>query len=173
MSETIAAIPWLVVGAVHFIEENLNLADTVFEWGSGGSTLWFARRAKEITSVEHDITWYRKIKNELPPNVKCIYAPPDPVYQEGYESTRLKGRSFKAYVSVIDSSPFDWVIIDGRARVACAKHAVDKFRRFLVLDDAGRKDYEDICKMMKDCDCYIFSGPSTYGEDKETRIWGK
>jgi len=169
--DIIAAIPWLVVSAVKFIEENLNLADAIFEWGSGGSTLWFARRAKEIISVEHNIVWYKKIKDELPPNAKYIYAPPDREYQEGYESIRLKGKSFKAYASVIDSLPFfDWVIIDGRARVACAKHAVSKFRRFLVLDDAGRKDYEDIIKMMKGYDCHIFGALHVWGRQRNENL---
>jgi len=163
--------PWLTVDAVKFIEDNFDPTDTVFEWGSGGSTLWFAERVKHVTSVEHDIDWYMKLVSDIPSNMRLIYAPPDGEYQEGHEGT--KGKTFKTYASVIDPvGPFDWVMIDGRARVACARHAINKFRRFLVLDDAHRDRYEEIIDMMEKHECEIFPGPFAYGKGEgETRIW--
>ena len=37
----------------------------VFEFGSGGSTLWLASRAKRLVSIEHDADWHNVIANAL------------------------------------------------------------------------------------------------------------
>ena len=37
----------------------------VFEFGSGGSTLWLAGLADEVVSIEDDAGWYKAVKEEL------------------------------------------------------------------------------------------------------------
>jgi len=41
----------------------LKHADSVFEWGSGGSTYNFCKYVKEYYSVEHDLKWYQHVKS--------------------------------------------------------------------------------------------------------------
>src|SRR5690606_37246496 len=41
-------LPWLTIGAILHIKRFLNKNMRVFEYGSGGSTLFFSKRAKEV-----------------------------------------------------------------------------------------------------------------------------
>src|SRR5262245_58674086 len=50
-------LPWLTHPAIEWLDSVIGPDDTVFEWGSGASTAWFAQRAKSVVSVEHDQTW--------------------------------------------------------------------------------------------------------------------
>ena len=56
--------PWLTKEAVNFLSAYLKETDCGFEWGSGRSTLWFARRVKKIISVESDKAWYDKVSSQ-------------------------------------------------------------------------------------------------------------
>ncbi len=59
-------IPWFTYPAIEFLKERLTKEMTVFEYGSGSSTLFFAERVKEIISVETNKEWFNKIVNKLP-----------------------------------------------------------------------------------------------------------
>src|SRR5690606_17385416 len=58
-------LPWITVGAMREIRKYLKPEMRVFEYGSGGSTLFFARQVKEVVSVEHHAEWYEKVKSTL------------------------------------------------------------------------------------------------------------
>jgi predicted O-methyltransferase YrrM len=65
---------------------------------------------------------------------------------ESYKSSDYDELSFEAYVKTIDNYPdnyFDLVVVDGRARPACIKHAVPKIKRggVLILDNSDRDYY--------------------------------
>lgn len=52
---------------------------TVFEFGSGGSTLWFAQRAAGVISIEHDNDWHQAVldglaRYELAADVRLVEA---------------------------------------------------------------------------------------------------
>ena len=47
-------LPWFLYGAIDFLQEFLQREMEVFEFGSGGSTLFFARRCARVESVEED-----------------------------------------------------------------------------------------------------------------------
>ena len=46
--------PWVTYAAINFLSRSLTEQMRVFEWGVGGSTIFFAQRAAELVSVEHD-----------------------------------------------------------------------------------------------------------------------
>ena len=98
---------------------------TVLEWGSGGSTLYFAPTVKHWYSIEHNKQWFDKMLSLIPNNVIYRYKPANNVVSRKY-STHA---DYKDYIEVIDSfnTKFDVVLIDGRARVACARYV----RQFL------------------------------------------
>ena len=54
-------IPWFSYPAVEFLSKRLNNRMTVFEFGSGNSTLFFSDRVNQVVSVEHNKDWYDKI----------------------------------------------------------------------------------------------------------------
>jgi len=171
----IKKVPWIVSDAVSFIEENIKPTDSVFEYGSGGSTLWFAKKAQSVISVEHDKGWATKISSCAQENVKVLFIPPDEKLDKNYLSEAIKGKSFKSYASSIDCfSQFDWIIIDGRTRVWCAKHALCKIKKFIVLDDSDRSYYSEVHEIMKGFKRRVFSGDLATrpnGMYNETTIW--
>src|SRR3989339_318086 len=66
-------IPWVTYSFIDFISERLNTNMDIFEYGSGNSTLWYAKKVSSVTSVEHDKKWFEKIKNSMPQNVNLNY----------------------------------------------------------------------------------------------------
>ena len=57
--------PWLTRAMVEILETWLRPGDVGLEFGSGRSTIWFARRIKYLTSVENNPGWYTKVKENL------------------------------------------------------------------------------------------------------------
>ena len=50
------AMPWWSFSAIDFMSKQCRADQDVFEFGSGGSTLFFAKRCKTVTAVEDDAT---------------------------------------------------------------------------------------------------------------------
>ena len=158
----------------------------VFEYGSGGSTLFWISRVQEVVSVEHDTSWYSNMKKQLDEqaiqNFKYILA--EPVNDPGFEKKRFEnpddyissgpdynGKNFEQYAKSIDSYPddyFDIVVVDGRARPSCIKHGIPKLKKngWLIIDNSERKYYfapfsfgKNSWKISK------FAGPVPYTRD--------
>lgn len=146
-------LPWWTLAAVREVDRFLSERGTaqVFEWGSGASTLWLARRAARVVSIEHDAPWYDEMTTRVAAldNVDLRFCPPDPPESrdERYlsEKPQWKGRSFSAYVRAIDETDtrYDLIVIDGRARAACLEAARDRLAPggCIVFDNSGRKRY--------------------------------
>lgn len=154
------ATPWLVFDAIDYLEQHLPMHSRVFEYGSGGSTLFWLRHGSSCVSVEHEAHWYALLRPQLArePSVDYRFVRPEPVATEclpldpadpaQYASADLALRdySFRAYVSQIDEfadGTFDVVLIDGRARTSCIMHAARKVATggMLILDNAERSYY--------------------------------
>lgn len=132
--------PWLTRTANLIFSSFLCRSDCGLEWGSGRSTLWFAKRVKKLTSVESDLHWYNKISIKLKElntnNVEFLFFEYDKDLEE-----KGKGQE-SAYVQVAHRFPketFDFVLIDGVYRGACAIVAVEKIKPggFLIIDNVN------------------------------------
>jgi len=125
-------IPWVTYSFIDFIKERLHKQHTVFEFGSGNSTFFYAKYAKKVVSVEHDKDWLKKIVESKPENSEMIFCE---LVRDG-EYCR---------VPLTLKERFDIIIVDGRDRVNCCKQAVDALsdKGVVVLDDSERKDYSD------------------------------
>jgi hypothetical protein len=149
-------LPWISFPAIKYLEKFLDRRMKVFEYGCGGSTLFFADRVGTVISAEHDRAWYEKlsgiIKNSDESSVKINFIPPaagngdNEIYFSGNEL--YSGLSFKEYVSLIDSFPenyFDVILIDGRARNGCFLHSISRLRKggLIVWDNSERERYRD------------------------------
>jgi hypothetical protein len=152
-------VPLLPYCVMEFLEARLQRNAVVFEYGGGGSTLWFVQRVSRVITVEHDHSWYQRLMCELRnyhvTNCTLLYEPIDeenPVRSIGsvpginYGSAEITG-SLESYVRVIDRFPadsFDLVVVDGRSRPACLIHAIQRVKPggLLLLDDADRTRYE-------------------------------
>lgn len=147
------ARPWYTWETIHFLEQFLTKDMLVFEWGSGGSTIFFARLCKAVVSIEHDRALVAPLFETLQgfglhKNTHIIVEPPEHYSIPEYESqdSGFDGWNFKNYARAIDRYPneyFDLVAVDGRARSACMKHGVPKVKPggILLLDDAERHHY--------------------------------
>jgi hypothetical protein len=150
--------PWLVFDAVDFLDSLVLEGRRVFEYGSGGSTLYWCARRMHCVSVEHDPGWHEGVARRLEgiPSVDYRLVEPEPdggaagdvADPDGYRSSdeRFVGHVFRRYAMQIDPFPdgsFDVVLVDGRARPSCLRHAAPKVKRggFLILDNAERGYY--------------------------------
>src|SRR5713226_3702266 len=70
-----APLPWITYPAIDFLSQ-FDFSDaSVFEWGSGFSTLWWSKRCKNITAVESNEHWVPYIQNLLPDSVELLVTP--------------------------------------------------------------------------------------------------
>jgi hypothetical protein len=124
-------IPWVTYPFIDFIKERIKKQHAVFEFGSGNSTLFYAKYAGVVVSVEHNKEWYDKIVSAKPENSEMIYC--DLVYGGDY-----------CHVPVKLGEKFDLIIIDGRDRVNCCKMAPDALAEngVIILDNSERLNYK-------------------------------
>lgn len=186
--------PWLTVGAISFLKRIIRKDMAIFEYGAGGSTLFFARRVKEVMTIEHDREWHQKVLEALQKlrqtnwMAELVEPEPDPGYSgkkpgdpDAYISSdeNYRGKSFKAYAKSIEKFPdgyFDVVLIDGRARPSCFKHAVKKVKDggYMILDNAEREEYAYIHEYLANnaWQKKIFCGPTPYSSSFiQTCVW--
>lgn len=180
-------IPWLTFDAIAWLERHVHRGSRVFEYGSGGSTLFLAARAGSLVSVEHDREWFeatRKALGEGAPNCEYLLREPvetadPPADYRSSNATEYPGLSFQAYIQAIDDYPdghFDLVVVDGRARPACARRALPKVRPggFLMLDDSDREHYTDVERDLSGWGRLDFKGPAPHKLDPaQTSVWRK
>jgi hypothetical protein len=123
-------IPWSPYPYIQFLKDNLTKEMSVFEYGSGYSTLFFAKRAKKVYTVEHNREWIDKMELDSGDNIIVIFEELGKEYEESITKIPEK---------------FDFIIIDGRRRVLCIKAAIKKLKEngFLVLDDSDRNEYQE------------------------------
>lgn len=146
--DTIKAVqPLLPIDAVEWLDRFLTKDMKVFEWGSGGSTIFFAKRVDTIISIEYDPVWYNKVSQFLKKNgllnCHCFLKEPKAFGSPNYISTSKNygGLNFENYCKVIEEYPddyFDLILIDGAIRPACVSHAMKKVRPggFIFYDDS-------------------------------------
>lgn len=151
--------PWLSEEAINFIDSKLTKASTMFEYGAGGSTVYYSDRVRKIYSVENDKNWYEKIisylKNNNIKNVEIRHINFDPGSSDrildfnSYASNSLyyNHKIFKTYakaVNVVKDNSLDLILVDGRARISCVHEAYCKLKSggVLVLDDTERSYYK-------------------------------
>ncbi len=57
--------PWLTRTMIDFLSGYLRSTDVLVEFGSGRSTMWFARRTEHVISAEHNEQWHAHVTKEL------------------------------------------------------------------------------------------------------------
>lgn len=119
----------------------LDAASTYLEYGSGGSTVQASLRPgiRTIVSVESDAEWYAKVKALLPTSTRFLHCPMGTLpHTWGYPGKDSTPDQWAHYIRVVHTmDPPDFVLIDGRFRVACCLTCYD------AIDDACRIAFDD------------------------------
>ena len=109
-------IPWYTYPAIEYVKR-LDVSDkSVFEWGSGNSSLFWAARVEQIVSIEHDSDWFDFVNKGKLPNQEVVHLQEKTEYVGAILSRKRK---------------FDIIVIDGEYRCECSENAVK------CLNDAG------------------------------------
>ena len=126
--------PWLTPQANEILATVLLRTDVGIEWGSGRSTAWFGKRLKHLTSIEHNVQWYDRVKAQLAQmgagNVTYL------------QKSLLDGQGNSPYVQIahdfVDGS-LNFALVDGELRRECLSAIIPKIARggLLVLDNAN------------------------------------
>eukprot|EP00884_Botryococcus_braunii_P003682 jgi/Botrbrau1/13314/Bobra.0315s0012.1 len=143
---------WMSVHEQMLIESYLDENNTMLEYGSGYSTLWFSQFVKYYYSIEHARDWFDIVKAEIRslPNVEYRLAAVDPGYR-GWPGGFSEGNyeQFEEYIKAVDGfvvQKFDRVLIDGRARAFCAKYILKYLHEnsyIFIHDYEGRAMYHE------------------------------
>ena len=160
-SSNLSELPWMTFSVIDFLSSISNPTMKVFEYGSGSSTLFWAKRVAEVVSVEHDSLWKTNVQDQLnAQNITNVHlfivapqkgeltidADPSDPYLYLSDDASYQGFSFENYVKKINDyadSYFDIVVVDGRARPSCIAAALKKVKSdgYLVVDNAERTYY--------------------------------
>jgi hypothetical protein len=124
-------LPWFTYPAIAFLNKKVQSNMTVFEYGSGNSTLWWSQKVANVVSYEHDWDWYHSVKGRLPANVD-------------YHHCDLEDGGKYSQAILTYHKAFDIVVIDGRDRVNCAKNCLGSLRDngVIIWDNSDREQYQ-------------------------------
>lgn len=123
------AIPWLTYPAVRLLSDRIAPSWRVLEFGSGMGTIWWSRRVREVIAVEHDESWASRLSSRCQARIVLSSANTAASYVE----------------PVLDSGPFELVIVDGLFRNHCLAAAAKliSYNGVILLDDAQREEYSE------------------------------
>jgi Methyltransferase domain len=124
-------LPWLTYGSIEFLSSRVRGDMSVFEYGSGWGTLWWAARVSRVVACEHDPKWHHEMARQVPSKVTLIH---EPLHGGAYARTASRW-----------PGTFDIIVIDGRDRVRCALHSVAALKPsgVFVWDNTDRYRYAE------------------------------
>jgi hypothetical protein len=125
--------PWISYDAQAALRSRLNRKSLVLEFGSGRSTLWYARRARHVVAVEHDPSWFERLHPHLRAcgNVEYRFA-----------------AEHEAYIALPADACFDLIVIDGAWRLSCAMVAMGHLANdgLIYLDNSDK--FTDVAALL-------------------------
>lgn len=121
------SLPWMTYPAIEYLNQFNFKSEKVLEFGSGGSSIWWADRVQNLTCIEDNLEWYEKVQESLNnlPNVKCEFRKTDDEY------SRLD----------FDSTP-SIVVVDGSCRgkivqnLIAKKEILDRECKLIIVDNS-------------------------------------
>lgn len=127
-------IPWYTYPAIEYLTQFSLKDKSVFEWGSGNSSLFFSERAKKVTSVEAHKEWYDFVSSKKSANHVLKNIPES----EFSEAISLFGEKF------------DIIVIDDLRRYDCCAIASDflKENGIIILDNSDW--FPNACSILRE-----------------------
>jgi len=120
-------VPWYTYPAIEYLKQLDFSGRSVFEYGSGNSTLFWASVASRVVSVEDDEKWHAIVTPRLPAHCELVLE-----------------TDVTAYAAAIQRYPerFDVIVVDGAARgntrLNCSRFALRQLRPggMIILDNS-------------------------------------
>mgnify|MGYP006301380719 CR=1 FL=1 len=127
------------------------------EWGSGNSSIYFPNKhdcIEKWVSIEHNGHYVNYLKDKVSDKVEFMWFD-----NNGVNENDLY---YKGIYNNIKE--FDFILIDGIYREKCIDLAVNGMKEtaFILLNDSGRKEYQDFIKMY--CGIKISEGEISTGD---------
>lgn len=123
--------PWLNYSAINFLDEKLLPSLDIFEYGSGISTEYYAKKARSVVAVEHYESWFKLVEKKISTqaNAQVLYRK---LTENAYVNTPLEL-----------SKKFHVIVVDGRSRLDCLAVATECLTEdgVIIFDDAEREKY--------------------------------
>src|SRR3989339_2290400 len=117
--------PWITIDMIKILENFLKPSDIGFEFGSGSSSVWLAKKTQYLTTVENDPGWTKKVqelilRNGLTEKIRLVEVAKNP-------------KDYIAPVRDIQNESLDYGFVDGFYRDECILALVPKIKRGGVL----------------------------------------
>jgi hypothetical protein len=145
-------LPWWSLPAINFINQNIDRNSKVFEWGSGGSTIFLGQKFAHLTSIEQDSQWIRKVRNKL----QQLELSTVKLFQPKINLTSQQDFECSEYLHSLDKN-YDLIVVDGEdhfgpkstwsSRISCFLRAEEFINKggIILVDDSWR--YPEIKKL--------------------------
>lgn len=167
------ALPWYSFAAIDWIEKNIKPTHRVFEYGGGGSSLFYASRACSVTVAESHVDWAFVIRNSARDGG---YSNVHVVHHQLNDDDAASFANHPFFDCIEEGAPWDVISVDcfcgfgtGGLGGALRPHALSLAKRslasngFIILDDSWLYAAE-----LKACSGWTVRdfaslGPSRYG----------
>lgn len=128
-------IPWYTYPTIEYLNQFDYSNKTIFEWGTGNSSLFWGRLAKKVISIEDNPQWFKKINSKKSTNMKLYLIQNEEEYVKIISKLNIK---------------FDIIIIDAKFRQECVKIAPNflKKKGIIIFDNSDR--YPNTCKKLRE-----------------------
>ncbi len=134
-------MPWWSFGAVDVVAGFIRPEMEVFEFGSGGSSIFLAHRTKHVTCVEDSEQWTDLVQKEAERlglrNLEVLAIP--------FDFEKADNFSESDYLRALDGRAYDLIVVDGQensvqVRPHCFWRAEDHIKPggMIVVDDSWR-----------------------------------
>jgi predicted O-methyltransferase YrrM len=130
----------------------------IFEWGGGGSTLFFLKKGCRVTTVESSAEWVQELEQQiraLGPAARSRWDLRFVAIADNNDPAVPK------YIGqVADGAPWDLVMVDGWSRMKCLLEGMSYVKPggVLVLDNANQKQFDSVPDVMKQWQRHKFRG---------------
>lgn len=131
--------PWYTHGALDSISQMKLHNKIVWEFGGGSSSIWWAKKARTVYTVESNVDWYAKIIE-----MKAFHQLDNLFVRQGFVNEGDQARKDEYVKALIGAERPDIIIADGIFRFEVIELALELRPSILIVDN-WQQDYVFIC----------------------------
>jgi len=125
--------PWIVPESFTYLKSIARPTWAVFEWGAGGSTVWFASNCGVVTTIEQSQKWHKDIKGKVARAGGCSSI--------RYIPIAANNNNYADAILEFQDNTFDMVFVDGevtkRDRCLANTWAKVAYGGYVMLDNSN------------------------------------